>query len=104
MLPPLSLRVAEVSRTEGIGLQTIHNWRNQARQQSHPMPTNHKTRNNGLGVTKLATTIETATLCENELSEYRRNKGLYVEQVKAWRRDSLQGFSHSKQQSLKDKC
>ena len=30
LLPPLSLSVAEVSRSEGIGLQTLYNWRAQA--------------------------------------------------------------------------
>ena len=103
LLPPLSLSVAEVSRSEGIGLQTLYNWRAQAREQGHPMPTNHKTPDDWSSETKLATIIETATLSESELSEYCRSKGLYVEQIKAWRTDALQGFSSSKQQSLKDK-
>ena len=102
LLPPLSLSVAEVSRSEGIGLQTLYNWRAQAREQGHPMPSNHKTPDDWSSETKLATIIETATLSESELSEYCRSKGLYVEQIKAWR-DALQGFSSSKQQSLKDK-
>ena len=103
LLPPLSLSVAEVSRDEGIGLQTLYNWRAQAREQGHPMPSNHKTPDDWSSETKLATIIETATLSESELSEYCRSKGLYVEQIKAWRTDALQGFSSSKQQSLKDK-
>ena len=67
------------------------------------MPTNHRNPDNWTSDTKLATVIETAALSESELSEYCRNKGLYVEQIKAWRANALQGFSHSKQQSLKDK-
>ncbi|WP_227688886.1 transposase, partial [Psychrobacter immobilis] len=31
--PPLNLSVAQVSREEGIGLQTLYNWRNHARGQ-----------------------------------------------------------------------
>ena len=103
LLPPLSLTIAEVSRDEGIGLQTLYNWRAQARQQGHPMPSNHKTPDDWSSETKLATVIETSTLSEAELSEYCRNKGLYVEQIKTWRMDALKGFSSSKQQSLKDK-
>ncbi len=101
--PPLSLSVAEVSRTEGIGLQTLYNWRNQARERGQPMPTNNTTPDNWTNETKLATVIETAALSESELSEYCRSKGLYVEQIKAWRASALQGFSSSKPQSLKDK-
>ncbi len=101
--PPLSLSIAEVSRTEGIGLQTLYNWRNQAREQGQPMPTNNRTPEHWTSETKLATIIETAGLSESELSEYCRSKGLYVEQIKAWRLDALKGFSSSKQQSLKDK-
>ena len=101
--PPLNLSVAQVSRDKGIGLQTLYNWRNHAREQGQPMPTNNHTPDNWTSDTKLATVIETAVLSESELSEYCRNKGLYVEQIKAWRASALQGFSSSKQQSLKDK-
>lgn len=101
--PPMNKSVAEVARSEGIGLQTLYNWRNKARDQGQPMPGNKSTPDNWSSETKLATIIETATLSESELSEYCRSKGLYVEQIKAWRTDALQGFSSSKQQSLKDK-
>ena len=101
--PPSNMSVAEVSRSEGIGLQTLYNWRNHAREQGHPMPGHNKTPDDWTSETKLATVIETAALSESELSEYCRSKGLYVEQIKAWRANALQGFSHSKPQSLKDK-
>ena len=83
--PPSNMSVAEVSRSEGIGLQTLYNWRNEARQQGHPMPGHNKTPDDWTSETKLATVIETAALSESELSEYCRSKGLYVEQIKAWR-------------------
>ena len=101
--PPLSLSVAEVSRTEGIGLQTLYNWRTKAREQGQPMPERTRIPDNWTNETKLATVIETAALSESELSEYCRSRGLYIEQIKAWRTDALKDFSSSKQQSLKDK-
>lgn len=101
--PPLSLSVAEVSRTEGIGLQTLYNWRNHAREQGQPMPSSNRSPDNWSSETKLATIIETAALSESELSEYCRSKGLYIEQIKEWRATALTGFNSSKQQSLKDK-
>jgi len=70
--PRLNLSVAQVSRDEGIGLQTLYNWRNHAREQGQPMPTNNHTPDNWTSDTKLATVIETAALSESELSEYCR--------------------------------
>jgi len=46
---------------------------------------------------KFAIVIETASLNEAELSEYCRAKGLYVEQVKAWKADALRGFMSSRE-------
>ena len=103
LLPPFSLTVAEVSRNEGIGLQTLYNWRHQAREQGQPMPGNKTTPDDWTSETKLATIIETSGLSETELSEYCRRKGLYIEQIKVWRANALQGFNSSKQQSLKYK-
>ena len=50
--------------------------------------------------TKLAVIVETATFSESELSTYCREKGLFVEQVKRWKQDCLQGFSSSKVQEV----
>ncbi len=47
--------------------------------------------------------LETASLNEAELSEYCRAKGLYVDQVKAWKTDALRGFMSSREQELEAK-
>ncbi len=47
--------------------------------------------------------LETASLNEAELSEYCRAKGLYVDQVKAWKADALRGFMSSREQELEAK-
>lgn len=47
------------------------------------MPGNKSTPEQWLAEAKFATVLETASLNEAELSEYCREKGLYVEQVKA---------------------
>jgi len=43
LLPPLNMTVAEVSRVEGIGLQTLYNWRDKAKLQGRPVPGNKPT-------------------------------------------------------------
>jgi len=39
--------------------------------------------------------ISIASLSEEELSHYCREKGLYPEQVRRWKEESLQGFQRS---------
>lgn len=43
------------------------------------------------GENKLAVVIETAALNEEELAEYCRRKGLYVEQIARWREAAIGG-------------
>lgn len=43
------------------------------------------------GENKLAVVIETASLNEQELSEYCRRKGLYVEQIARWKEAAIAG-------------
>src|SRR5690554_7856345 len=88
------MTVAEVSRVEGIGLQTLYNWRDKAKLQGRSVPGKKPTSEQWSAEAKLAVVIETGSMNEAELSEYCRSKGLYVEQVKAWKADSLKGFSN----------
>ena len=103
LLPPLNMSVAQVARNEGIGLQTLYNWRDKAKQQGRPVPGKKSTPDQWSAEAKLATVIETASLNEAELSEYCREKGLYVEQIKAWKEDSLRGFVSSREQDIEVK-
>lgn len=49
---------------------------------------------------KLAVIIETAALSESERSQYCREKGLLVEQIKSWKESCLTAFQTSKEQAL----
>jgi len=53
---------------------------------------------------KLAAVIETSALSEIELSQYCREKGLYPEQVKAWRQACLDGQASAMQQSQHERA
>ncbi len=103
LLPPSNMTVAEVSRIEGIGLQTLYNWRDKAKQQGRPVPGSTPTSEHWSAEAKFATVLETASLNEAELSEYCRAKGLYVDQIKAWKTDALRGFMSSREQELEAK-
>ena len=95
ILPPQSLSIAEVSRQEGISVQTLYQWRNKLRDKGIPVPGKSKNADQWSSESKLAVVIETATLSEIELSEYCREKGLYPEQVQAWKQDCLTGMSQA---------
>ena len=83
MLPPNNVSVPALSRETGIPTDTLYTWRRKAQQG---------------GASQLATPVaglsseerfvvvlETATLTEVELGEYCRRKGLFPQQVNAWR-------------------
>src|SRR6201982_1403486 len=72
MMAPENALVSALARETGITEQTLYTWRRQAKGQ-------------GLAVDKFAVVLETAPLNAAELAEYCRRKGLYPEQIAAWR-------------------
>jgi len=98
LLPPVNQSVAEVAREEGISIQTIYSWQIKARQSGIPMPGNTTKTDHWTAETKLAVVIETASFSESELSQYCREKGLYIEQIKQWKSQCLTGFKVSQEQ------
>jgi len=90
------LSVRKFAEQEGINLSTLYSWQKQFN-------------TSGLNVTKVsssdkwsseekfAVVLETATLSAIELSEYCRVKGLYPEQIKAWKQACIAGNTATKQ-------
>ena len=91
LLPPLSLSVAELSKQEGISDVTLYTWRKQAKARGEVVSGSGKVPDEWPAEAKLAVVVETATLSEVALSQYCREKGLYPEQVKAWRQACITG-------------
>ena len=111
LLPPHNLTVAEVAREEGMAVQTLYHWRDNARKEGRPVPGKTLTADDWSAEAKLAVIIETAPLSEAEISQYCREKGLYREQVQQWKLECLSGFQTSevqtktiKQQAKADKA
>lgn len=98
LLPPQNHTVAAVSAEEGIANGTLYNWLKQCRQRGVPVPGDKKTADHWSGEAKLAVVIETASLSEEELSAYCRQKGLYVEQVRRWKDACVQGTGQQEDQ------
>ncbi len=96
LLPPMNMSVAEVSRQEGISTVTLYAWRNRVKAEGVPVPGSVNGADEWSAEAKLAVVIETAGLSEIELSRYCREKGIYVEQARAWRQAALHGQHDAK--------
>lgn len=103
LLPPKNQPVTAVAAEEGISEQTLYNWRTQARERGLPVPGSGKNSEGWSGEAKFAVAVETAGMSEAELSEYCRSKGLYPEQVKAWRQACIEGAASQAQRSQKER-
>ena len=86
MLAPHNESITELARETQIPKDTLYGWRVAALGRVHPTPPAEPAAGAALSsADKLAIVIETARLNEHELGEYCRNRGLYVQQVQAWR-------------------
>ena len=85
MLPPNNESITKISREEGISEQTLPNWRDKARADGTAAPGTDAVPDDWSTQDKFLIVVETASMSEAELAEYARKKGLYVEQIKAWR-------------------
>ncbi len=91
MLPPNDVSVPELARETGIPKDTLYTWRRHAhkgdaRAQAKPAA--------GLSSEeKFNVVLETASLNEVELGEYCRRKGLFPQQISAWREVCLQAHA-----------
>jgi transposase-like protein len=106
MLPPNNKPLSELSKEEGISEATLYNWRKGARAQGRLLPKGSVTPEGWSAKDRFGAVIETAAMNEAQLGEYCRQRGLYPEQVKAWRlaceqattdweRESVHRLSHA---------
>ena len=84
LLPPNNESITKVSREEGIPQGTLTRWKNEAKAQGIAAPTGENAETWSTQ-DKFLIVVETASMNESDLAEYARKKGLYVEQIKAWR-------------------
>ncbi len=90
MMPPQNKSIAEVSKETGISQSTLVGWRKKAKAKGIPITSGKRETEGWSTQDKFSIVVETATLSEAELAEYCRKKGLYVEQVQAWKDACMQ--------------
>lgn len=99
MLSPHSPVISALSTQEGISEATLYNWRKQLRLEGRPVPEHGRTSENWSTQTKFAV-VETAALTEAELAQCCRSKGLYPNQIKAWRDIAIASQDDSQQATV----
>lgn len=92
MMPPNSASVAQIHRETGVSGPTLYNWKNNFQQRGMAVPADPSNPENWSGIDKLAVINETASFNQQELSEYCRKKGLYVEQILRWKDQAVSGL------------
>lgn len=85
MTPPENAPVSALARETGITEQTLYTWRRQAKERRSVVPGDGKNPEGWSSRDKFAVVLETAPLNAAELAEYCRRRGLYPEQIMAWR-------------------
>lgn len=86
LCPPNNRSVQEVAAEEGISAATLYGWRRQARERGELYPDAGTEAEGWSARDKFAAVVETAPMNEAERSTYCRERGLYPQQLVAWRR------------------
>jgi transposase-like protein len=85
MLPPNSIPVPDLARDTGVPKDTLYSWRIKQQRCNGNAAAKQLPSGELSSAQKFSVVMETASLNEVELSEYCRRKGLYAEQISAWR-------------------
>jgi transposase-like protein len=106
--PPNAVPLRQLAKDEGISEATLHAWRGDARSQGRLLPDADAGPDGWTSRDKFAAVLETAALNEVDLAAYCRQRGLYAEQIQAWRtaceqaNDWARASSHRLGQATKD--
>jgi transposase len=108
MMPPNNEPISKLSDETGITEATLYKWRKDARAAGNATPGDGQGSEQWNSEDKFLIVMETYALNGAELAEYCRKKGLYKEQIEAWRDTCLNAngreFNQTKQlnQELKE--
>ena len=104
MLPPHNRSIKELAEEEGISEATLYNWRKAARAEGRLLPDGDRTPEGWTAGDKFAAVVETASMNEEALSAYCRDRGLYPDQIREWRAacEQANDWERSKSTQLKE--
>ena len=79
------MALRQVSQQDGIAEATLHKWRSQARGKGQLLPDADAGPEGWTSRDTFAAVLQTAAMNEADLADYFRRRGLFAEQIKAWR-------------------
>ena len=85
MLPPANMAIRQLSQEEGVSEATLHKWRAEARGKGQLLPNADASPEGWISRDKFAAVLESVAMNEADLADYCRRRGLFPEQIKAWR-------------------
>lgn len=91
MLPPENKPVKELVEEYHVHEQTLYKWRKEAKSKGVVYQDHAKSKQKYSKEMQLEIIIETSPLNNHELSEYCRRKGIYVEEIEAWKKSFVSG-------------
>lgn len=101
MMPPQNESVVSISRETGVSENTLYQWKRKARANGFAVPAGEEESEKWTTHDKFLIVVETVAMSEVELAEYCRSKGLFVEQVQAWRDACMQANGGVAQEAAK---
>jgi transposase-like protein len=90
MLAPNNAPIPDLARELNIPKDTLYAWRSKARKEAQGAAAGALPCSGRSSEEKFAVVLETATLNEVELGEYCRGRGLYPQEIDAWRQSCAQ--------------
>lgn len=103
LAPPMNLTVPEVAEAEGISAASLYNWRKQARQRGEVLPSRGSAPDQWSSADKFRVVLETAPMNAAQFSAYCRERGLYPEQVEAWRESCMNANATAAEQDKRSR-
>ena len=104
MLSPQNEYIPTLSRETGIPVDTLYIWRVKYRSRFMGAALLKDRETSSLSSEeKLSILLETMSLNEHELGEYCRQKGLYPEQIEAWKKTVLEGLGSLPEKTQREK-
>jgi transposase len=85
MMPPNNEPVKALSEETGVTEVTLYKWRRESRNNGNATPGDGQGSEKWNSEDKFLIVMETYSMNQVELAEYCRKKGLYKEQIEAWR-------------------
>jgi transposase len=103
MMQPENAPVPMLAEETGISKVTLYDWRKHAIAKGLVVPEDTQNPENWSAEYKFAVVLETAVMNQAELSQYCRKKGLFAEQIAAWKENCLMGNASAVPQTKADR-